>query len=304
MSAGSNTPIIIKRKKVIAGGGHHGGAWKVAYADFVTAMMAFFMLLWLLGNTTEEQKQGIADYFSPVSVSASNSGSGQILGGQSIEDGGAMSTSASIMVPIEDTTVQPPNDGEDAEKEKEDAAAEEETDPAQMEIATKEEESFQAAEQELEETLSDLPSLAGISEHIVVDHTPEGMRIQIIDRDDRSMFQVGGKEPLAHTKEVLRVIAGVIAKMPNRIKVSGHTDSSGQLAPKSGYGNWELSSDRAQASRRVLNQAGLPANRIFEVTGKADTEPFDPFDPRAAANRRISIVLVREAPVLPPNYRN
>ena len=301
--ADENAPVIIIKKIKKGGHGHHGGAWKIAYADFVTAMMAFFMLLWLLGNTTEEQKQGIADYFSPVSVSASNSGSGQILGGQSIEDGGAMSTSASIMVPIEDTTTQPPVAGQDVEKDKEEKADKQnEADESQTELAEQEQNRFQAAEEKLEEIISELPSMAGISEHIVVDHTPEGMRIQVIDRDDRSMFQVGGKEPLAHTKEVLRIIAGVIAKMPNRIKVSGHTDSSGSL--RKDYGNWELSSDRAQASRRVLSQAGLPASRIFEVTGKADTEPFDPFDPRAAANRRISIVLMREAPVLPPNYRN
>lgn len=302
MAEENERPIIIKKIKK-AGHAHHGGAWKIAYADFVTAMMAFFMLLWLLGNTTEEQKQGIADYFSPVSVSASNSGSGQILGGQSIEDGGAMSTSASIMVPIEDTTAQPPEAGQDTEKDKEDKDDEEnEADAAQTEMAQQEENRFQAAEDELEEIISELPSMAGISEHIVVDHTPEGMRIQIIDRDDRSMFQVGGTEPLAHTRQVLKVIAGVISRMPNRIKVSGHTDSSG--SKQTHFGNWELSSDRAQASRRVLNDAGLSASRIFEVTGKADTEPFDPFDPRAASNRRISIILMREAPVLPPSYRN
>lgn len=303
MAEENERPIIIKKIKK-GGHGHHGGAWKIAYADFVTAMMAFFMLLWLLGNTTEEQKQGIADYFSPVSVSASNSGSGQILGGRSIEDGGAMSTSASIMVPIEDTTTLPPGAGDEGEKDKKEGAEEQsEEEEAETELANQEENRFQAAEEELEEVISDLPSLAGISQHLVVDYTPEGMRIQVIDRDDRSMFQVGGKEPLAHTKEVLRTIAGVISKMPNRIKVSGHTDSSGRGA-QIAYGNWELSSDRAQASRRVLNEAGLPHNRIFEVTGKADTEPFDPFDPRAAANRRITIILMREAPVLPPNYRN
>lgn len=298
--ANENQTIIIKKIKK-GGHGHHGGAWKIAYADFVTAMMAFFMLLWLLGNTTEEQKQGIADYFAPVSVSATNSGADGIMGGKSLEVDGARSTSASIMVPIEDSTVAPEmRDAQEAEKTA-DATNEEDQ---KRELAEEEQRRFNAVEQELQATMSDLPDMAGLSDHLVIDSTPEGMRIQIIDRDDRSMFANGQAEPLAHTKKLLETLAKIINRLPNRIKISGHTDSTPLNRNGGEYGNWELSSDRAHASRRVLKKAGVRADRFLEVTGRANTEPFDTFDIDSPANRRINIIILREAPVLPPSRNN
>lgn len=299
--ANENAPVIIIKKVKKGGHAHHGGAWKIAYADFVTAMMAFFMLLWLLGNTTEEQKQGIADYFSPVSVSAANSGSDGVLGGESLEDEGARSTSASIMVPIEDSTVAPQVRNDQEIQKTADASDEEER---ERELAEEEQRKFNAVEEELQTTLSDLPDMAGLSDHLVIDQTPEGMRIQIIDRDDRSMFATGEAEPLAHTKALLETLAKIINKLPNRIKISGHTDSTPLSRDGGDYGNWELSSDRAQATRRILRKAEVRPDRFLEVTGRANTEPFDTFDADSPANRRINIVILREAPVLPPSGNN
>lgn len=300
--AKENAPVIIIKKIKKSAHGHHGGAWKIAYADFVTAMMAFFMLLWLLGNTTEEQKQGIADYFSPVSVSETNSGSGGIMGGTSLETDGARSSSASIMVPIEDSMVAPQmRDDQDAQK---DAAGAADREARERELAEAEQRKFDAVEEQLQEVISDLPDMAGLSDHLVIDSTPEGMRIQIIDRDDRSMFATGSAVPLAHTKVLLETLARIIDKLPNRIKISGHTDSTPLNRAGGEYGNWELSSDRAQATRRVLRKAGVRTDRFLEVSGRSNTEPFDVFDAASPANRRINIVILREAPVLPPSGNN
>ncbi|MDA1132711.1 MAG: OmpA family protein [Proteobacteria bacterium] len=285
-------PIIVKRVTK-GGGGHHGGAWKVAYADFVTAMMAFFLLLWLLNVTTDEQKSGLADYFAPTSVSAARSGAGDILAGRTMApDGARVGEGAPPMVIVDIQPPPPPpqneaNQTRDAELEKL--------------LAEREQAAFDQAKQELEAALDQNPEIAALRENIVIDMTPDGMRIQLVDKRGGYLFPSGSATMPARTRQLIQQIAKVMATLPNDISISGHTDAA-QFNGGNGYTNWELSSDRANASRRALAEAGIPIDRISEVVGKADTEPLtpDPFEPE---NRRISFVLQRTAPVLPPNLR-
>ena len=303
-------PIIVK--KVIKGGhGHHGGAWKVAYADFVTAMMAFFLLLWLLNVTTSEQKAGLADYFSPASASRSNSGSGGVLGGKTLNpDGARISDSgAPSVVMTLSPSPQPTDELDESEGEPEDAAIDEangepETEPADdptaaavaeraWAAAEQEQAAFEEAKKALQNAIAEVPEFADMAKHILVDMTPEGMRIQLVDQDRKSMFPRGGSELLANAETLMLMVTRVVERLPNKIKITGHTDAS-PYRTDNGYGNWELSADRANASRRALLQSGLSPARITQVGGKADTDPLIPEDPLAATNRRISIVLLRE----------
>jgi len=288
-------PIIIKKIKKGGGGHAHSSAWKVAYADFVTAMMAFFMLLWLLNVTTEEQKSGIADYFAPTTASLSQSGSGGILGGLTVGEDGAKSASAqTIIIEIEDPVAEESKDsgGEDDSEE----------DSRQDEVAAEEEEArFESAQEELQQMLEENPALADMGDHLMVDMTPEGMRIQLIDQQDRSMFETGSARINPFARTLLVEVSKIIKNLPNRLAISGHTDA-GSAPASAEYGNWELSADRANASRIVLEEAGIEDFRMNSVTGRAATEPLIIEDPYLPANRRVSIVLVREANVLPPKY--
>jgi chemotaxis protein MotB len=310
MAEETNQPVIIIKKK---GGGHgaaHGGAWKVAYADFVTAMMAFFLLLWLLNVTTDEQKKGIAQYFTPESVSRSTSGSGGILGGSSMAPGAMPRDAAGVVMGIplaptgeqsdseaEDKTPPPENtQNPDPDAEELAAAMKEATkEDLQKALADKEEKDFAKAEFDLKQAIQDIPELKPLQENLIIDRTPDGLRIQIVDQHKYSMFPVGSTAPQEHMKQLMSLVAKVVGKLPNQISVSGHTDSL-PYPPGAQYTNWELSADRANASRRALVEGGLPANRIKYVTGKAETDPLlkeNPADPR---NRRISVVLLRDQP--------
>ncbi len=340
MAKGTNgeaPTIIIKRIKKIEGG-HHGGAWKVAYADFVTAMMAFFLMLWLLSTTTKEQKEGLAEYFTLSQVSSATGGGDGMLGGKSLNSDkavadGAPSVSLSLAPPA-----PPPSNESDAEETGAPLAAEltnagdavasvdvgdkssgaggvhealtsldaQRTTPTPTEEAVnkaidqREKRIFERAERELKQAIRDIPELAQLSGQLIIDHTPEGMRIQLVDEADRPMFKEGTSEPYARTKAIFKEIAKVINKLPNRIAISGHTDASPFRRPD-GYSNWELSSDRAMLSRRMLQQTGVPEGRFFEITGRASTEPLFPDDPYISGNRRISITMMREQPVLAPS---
>lgn len=304
-----NAPIIIKKVKKVSGGGHHGGAWKVAYADFVTAMMAFFLLMWLINATSPEQKKGIADYFAPAAVSESRSGSGGVLGGKSFDSEGARDSGYSSMT-MSERAAAPRAGNEDDNNNKskkrsnsaDNAGGSDSVSEAQSKAAAKREaDMFNKAAMSLRQAMRDMPELAELSKHLIIDQTPEGMRIQIVDQEGRSMFQAGSVEPYPRTQLLLREIAKVINRLPNRITISGHTDAS-QVESTTGYTNWELSSDRANAARRIFQSAGVRSNRIYQVSGKASSEPLFPDDPYMSANRRISVVLLREAPVLPPNH--
>ncbi len=290
--------IVIKKIKKGGGHGHHGGAWKVAYADFVTAMMAFFLLMWLINTTSPEQKRGIADYFAPASVSKTTSGSGGILDGSSFgENGGKSGGAVAVVVKMtpEDqkskTDTAPPAETVETRPSAEDIETAEESAAEQKE--------FEAAEMSLRQAMQDMPDLAELSKQILIDITPEGLRLQLIDQEGRPMFAAGSAEPTDRVKRLLVEVAKVVQRLPNRITISGHTDS-GQFEGPNGYTNWELSADRANISRKLLMQNGVVPDRIYQVSGKAGSEPLLPEDPYASANRRITIVLLREAPPLPP----
>ena len=292
-------PIIIKKIKKGGGHGHHGGAWKVAYADFVTAMMAFFLLMWLINTTSPEQKRGIADYFAPASVSQTMSGAGGILGGSALGADGSKSAGSSDIIEELAPSSQNPNDGDSKDGSKgktpEEAAAAAMADAQ----AKREEAAFASAAQSLRQALQAMPELAELSKNIIIDETPEGLRIQLVDQEGRSMFNQGSAQPNDRAKTLLRAISKTINQLPNRISVYGHTSASaGGVKPES---DWALSSARADASRKVLQGAGVDPDRVYQVSGKAASEPLYPDDPMLPGNRRIAIVLLREAPVLPAN---
>ncbi|MDO1558723.1 flagellar motor protein MotB [Brevundimonas sp. 2R-24] len=293
--ATSDRPILIKKIKKGGDHGHHGGAWKVAYADFVTAMMAFFLLMWLINTTDPEQKRGIAEYFAPASVSQSTSGSGGILGGTALGDDGAKGEGSMSL--IQQLAPEAPEDAppEAGQASNLAAASEEEL---REEIARREAESFRSAAESLRQAMRDMPELAELSRQLIVDQTPEGLRIQLIDQEGRSMFEPGSSRPNERARVLLRAVSRVINQLPNRISVTGHTSATpGGRA--SAPGDWPLSAARADASRQILQGAGVDADRVYQVSGKAGSDPLYPDDPTLAGNRRIAIVLLREAPVLP-----
>ncbi|PIC00597.1 flagellar motor protein MotB [Caulobacter sp. X] len=296
MAVSSEQPILIKKVKKVSGHGHHGGAWKVAYADFVTAMMAFFLLMWLLNTTSPEQKQGIADYFAPASISSTTSGSGGILGGTSLGDDGAKSDGK--MSAIQQMAPEVP-DNVDKEGQSTDTASLSSASEQALRdaLAKKEQDSFASAAQSLRQSLQDMPELAELSKQILIDQTPEGLRIQLVDQEGRSMFQENSKVPNDRARILLRAVAKVINQLPNRVTISGHTSASAY--GKKQDGDWSLSAARADASRQILRAAGVDDDRIYQVSGKANSEPLYADDPTLAGNRRISIVLLREKPVLP-----
>jgi chemotaxis protein MotB len=313
MASDNERPIIIKKVIKAAGHGHHGGSWKVAYADFVTAMMAFFLLLWLLNVTTEEKKMGIADYFAPASVSRAQSGAGAILGGTTMTTQGAMRSAQApqtvvvkIDTPMQDMREPGEQDGDKTKEKDKDfdrpTVQREDLKPsdAQMQqaLAEREQKAFADSAEQLRMALARNPELNGLAKHLLIDQTPEGLRIQIVDQDRESMFPVGSSRMPDRTRQLLANIAQVMNKLPNRVSITGHTDAT-PYRSENGYGNWELSSDRANASRRMLIESGIQAQRVVQVSGKADTEPLFPTDPYQPGNRRIAIVLLREAQSAP-----
>ncbi len=407
--AAANETIIIKRVKKGHGGGHHGGQWKVAYADFVTAMMAFFLMLWLLNSTTEEQMAGIANYFSPTALSYTDSGAGGLLGGATMLSPGPMANARSesgatvSLMPLNKNEI-PDVEGLPAEKKgtleeddildepgalgkSKDAYNEESADAekaeeqyfsrnlldveslddesaatllkrleqqgfGEVEVAAElleslkqgemngadvaeelremleaeglggseaaqellallergtfaeagvtkellrelEQRDFERAEAALRESIANSPELREFSQNLIIDMTPQGMRIQIADAEQRSMFPSGSAEMYDYTEELLAQVMQAIMPLPNDIAIIGHTDAT-PYRSDTGYTNWELSTDRANSSRRALIAAGLPTERIVRVVGMADHEPIDENDPFSAQNRRISVLILRE----------
>jgi chemotaxis protein MotB len=277
-------PIIIKKVKK-GGHGHHGGAWKVAYADFVTAMMAFFLLLWLLNAVTQEQLEGISNYFTPTTVSQTTSGSGAMLGGKVLSEEGALTAKASKVTAKLD--LPPPKV---QEKPTEQTPAE--SDPTKEALKKHEQEQFDKAKEQLENAMKDNPAFKRLAASLMIDETPEGLRIQIVDQDGLAMFPSGGANMFLHTKKILELVAKVILTQPQLLAISGHTDAK-KFGGTGNYTNWELSADRANSARRELLNAGVPENRIGRVVGKAETEPLMQDDPENSRNRRLSIILLR-----------
>ncbi len=270
-------PIIIKRVKK---GGHavHGGAWKIAYADFVTAMMAFFLLMWLLGSTSEGDKKGIADFFqSPMKVSLMGGGSGSGDASHIIKGGGTDLTRQNGQVKRGD--IEAPR--------------------ATVNLLALKEEQRKAEAARLEElkkkvsdVLASNPKLAGMRSQIRLDLTKDGLRIQIVDEQNRPMFDSGSAIVKSYMRDLLQEIGMVLAEVPNRLTLEGHTDAQAFGGSGRGYSNWELSSDRANASRRELVAGGLPGQRVLRVQGLASSNLFEPGNPNSPINRRISIIVM------------
>ena len=272
-------PIIIKRIKK-GGHGHHGGAWKIAYADFVTAMMAFFLLMWLLGSVTEGDKKGIADYFnSPLKVALLQSGSGSGDSSHVIKGGGQDLSRQSGQV--KNGEVEP------GRKTINLAALKAEQRKQEMER-------LQALKDKVEDVLAGNPKLAAMKSQIRLDMVRDGLRIQIVDENGRPMFDSGSAFVKSYMRELLANIGAVLAEVPNRLTLEGHTDATPFGDGDRGYSNWELSSDRANASRRELINGGLPDGRVLRVQGLASSSLFDDKDPHNPVNRRISIIVMNQ----------
>jgi chemotaxis protein MotB len=317
---GGGGAVIIKKVKKGGHGGHHGGAWKVAYADFVTAMMAFFLLLWLLNVTTDVQKRGIADYFEPTITSKSNSGAGGVLGGMTVGSPGAQAVplSAPNFEPAR-SALRQPNEGDDGNEGGSSGSDADSTDSNgspdtaadgsptsangnkkltdaefQKQAADREEKRFEDAKKALEQAVQGSPELQALAKNLKIDDTPEGLRIQLVDQDKTPMFPTGSADMNDQAKKLIGLVATAIQKLPNKISISGHTDST-QYALGAKYTNWELSADRANATRREFLSDGVTAERLSRVIGQADQDPLDKGNAADPQNRRISIVLLRNA---------
>jgi chemotaxis protein MotB len=300
-----DVPIVIKRIKK-GEHGHHGGAWKVAYADFVTAMMAFFLLMWLINTTTPEQKRGIADYFAPLSISQTLSGSGGVLGGKVMGQESARAGGAASVFQNNSPSAQANNShssqngGSQGGASSNQAAGQDGQTGA--DAASTQNGEFAHAAEAIHQSIKDNPDLAALSRQVVIDQTPDGLRIQLVDEDGRPMFQQGTAVPMPYTRRLLETVAKIVSRLPNRVSISGHTEAK-PFTTSSGMTNWDLSSARANAGRAILTASGLDSDRIYEVAGKAGAEPLLPEDPNASANRRLSIVLLREAPPAPLGHQ-
>jgi chemotaxis protein MotB len=329
-AAGSNLPpIIVKKKK----GGHHAAhstAWKIALADFMTALFIIFLMLWLINQTTPEQRSGIADYFSPAAVSRNTSGSGGVFGGLIIASKGSLRTETAPLNPKKGGGPTTPQEGEgntevqgypgavdspsgtkvapgakdikgvqEAKGTVSNRRSQDNQPPpteAQAQAAAQaEQKTLEQVAQEMRQAIQANPDLQGLQQNVQIEVTPEGLRIQLIDNDKQEMFARGSAAPLPRTKELLQLVSKSVASLPNQISVTGHTDST-QYASNATYTNWELSADRANATRRALVAGGIADSRLAEVKGVADRDPLLPDDPKSPRNRRLSIVLLRDNP--------
>jgi chemotaxis protein MotB len=304
--------LIVKRVKKSGGHPHHGGAWKVAYADFVTAMMAFFLLMWLINTTTPEQKRGIADYFAAQNISKSTSGAGGVLAGkvfgqEGARAGGAMSAINKMTPPRpkEETLSKSAGQAKGGATETQGTAAqsqEKSDDRMERQMPSDEQRQFEQAEISLRQAMQQMPDIAELSRNIITNVTPEGLNIQLIDEAGQAMFEPGTANLYPKTRILLQQVAKIVDRLPNRLAITGHTDAAKFVGPN-GLTNWELSAARANAARAVLATQGIDSDRVFQVSGKAGSDPLLPDDPYASSNRRISILLMREAPVVPPGHK-
>ena len=275
--------IIIKRVKDKHGAAHHGGAWKIAYADFVTAMMAFFMLLWIIGATNDDQRKGIADYFTPTVIQMKNSGgSNGIMGGRSIQSdqGVAPHSSTSGSHPV----------AQSAGGATEAAGISNAKATTNGKRRAADERRFRMVEKIIAARLAGDPTLKGLKGQIRLVRTDDGLRIELVERADFAMFGSGTSVLSPEAQKLVHTVADAIAATPNELTVRGHTDSLGYA--RGGGSNWGLSSARADTTRRALVAAGVAENRFRRIEGVADTDPFNPLDRADPRNRRISITVL------------
>ncbi len=366
---GSNEQTVLIRKEEVVEGGHHGGNWKIAYADFVTAMMAFFLLMWLINATSEEQRRGLADYFSKSNIfSHQTSGSGRPFGGKTpFEDGTMVSDRGTEQVVMGNAEAVPDVDEDNADTPAQiqpdptpnddlspggknvtgsgqglpgnahtfspeqgrpqlgtsgpagagapqpqgataQAAATASSPPAATpppppppraaeaaNAGAAEEAALRQTAEAIKKAVESDPNLKDLARQLAIDETPEGLRIQILDADKRPMFDLGSSTPNAAATQLIRKIAPILAKLPEKLSIGGYTDA----APYHGgdKSNWDLSTERANATRRLLVESGLDDGRFESVTGHADRDLLLPADPLAAANRRVAIVVLRNHPL-------
>lgn len=278
MSNNEVRPIVVKRIKKVAGG-HHGGAWKIAYADFVTAMMAFFLLMWLLGSTAKGDLHGIAEYFSTPLKVAMAGGSGSGDSSSVLNGGGENLTKKSGQV----------RKGEvDTPKKSKNTKA------LQQEIERLEMAKLKGLKAKIESMIEANPKLKKFKDQLLIDITTDGLRIQIVDEKNRPMFELARAELQPYTKVILHEIGSALNDVPNRISLSGHTDATPYSNGERGYSNWELSSDRANASRKELVIGGMNEAKVLRVVGLSSAVLFDRADPFNPINRRISIIVMNK----------
>lgn len=274
-------PIIVKRIKK-SGHAHHGGAWKIAYADFVTAMMAFFLLMWLLGSTSKGDLQGIASYFSSPMKVALMGGMGSGNSSSVVPGGGTDLNKSNGQVRKTDSN-SPSKSKTDAEAQKAERAREDAQRMAKL-------------QQKINSLIANQPKLREYRDQIRLQITPAGLEIQIFDDQNRPMFDTGSALVKPYMRDILREIGAALNGIENRVTLAGHTDAAPYGSGDRGYSNWELSSDRANASRRELVAAGMPDEKLARVVGLASSNLLDPAHPFGAMNRRISlIVMTRDA---------
>ena len=255
--------IIVKRRTKRAKGGHHGGSWKVAYADFVTAMMAFFLLLWLLGSTSQEEREAVSSYFKrPLKEVIM---SGMYAGGDRVIAVSSESLFDSTLAPGSLNAI----DGQN----------------------------FNRLQTRIEEEISADTLLDALRDQIRIEITEDGMRIQLVDTEDRPMFDKSSADPQPHARRILAKLAPLIEQMSTKLLISGHTDATPFASESDSYGNWELSADRANAARRLLVASGVSESKVLRVDGHASTVLLPNEDPYDAHNRRISLYLLSESAI-------
>jgi chemotaxis protein MotB len=303
--ANNNRPIIIVKRIKKGGAGHHGGAWKVAYADFVTAMMAFFLVMWLVTAVSKDKRAAIFEYFKNPSMESGKTvkpAPGQMgPGGAStspINLGGGLDAPRTLTsrkpdiganpnLPVREQIVDRKFDDKSSDKP-------ETEELARARVKEAEHKKLETLMEELKEAVSKSQALEPFKDQLLLDITPEGIRIQIVDAQNRPMFDVGSARLRDYTQSILHELTPYLSSVPNRVSITGHTDT--RPYPGQGYSNWELSADRANASRRELIAGGLPDERVLRVQGLASSSLFDGNDPQSPVNRRISIIVMnREA---------
>lgn len=273
-------PIIIKKIKK-SSGGHHGGAWKIAYADFVTAMMAFFLLMWLLGSTSKAQKEGISEYFKmPLKVA--------LMGGTSVGASDTLIKGGGGKDLTKKQGQVKPIDGPPGKKKIIDA------EEAKKALEKAEKQKLVELKLKLEKTIEDSPTLSKFKNQLILDITTEGLRIQIVDEQNRPMFESAKAELQPYAKQILKEIGQMLNGVTNKISLSGHTDAAAYSTGDKGYSNWELSSERANASRRELVAGGMDETKLMRVVGLSSVALFDKDDPMNPVNRRISIIVMNK----------
>lgn len=273
-------PIVVKKIKKTAAG-HHGGAWKIAYADFVTAMMAFFLLMWLLGSSSKQQLEGISEYFkTPLKVA--------LMGGSSVGASDTLIKGGGGKDMTKKQGQVKPVDGPKGKQKAVDA------EDVKKELEKIEKVKLEELKKKIEKAIEDSPNLSKFKNQLLLDITSEGLRVQIVDEQNRAMFNSSKAEMQPYAKQILQELGQMLNGVTNKISLSGHTDATPYPNGEKSYSNWELSSDRANASRRELVAGGMDETKLLRVVGLSSASLFDKENPFNATNRRISIIIMNK----------